>query len=45
MAGSLGAFKMTVYNSNILYAFTALIFAIIYFFAIYFPALRFRKGL
>ena len=45
MAGSIGAFKMAVYNSNPLYAFTAFVFAVIYFFAIYFPALRFRKGL
>ena len=45
MAGFLWLFKMEVYNSSILYAFVIFIIALIYLFAIYYPALMFRKGL
>lgn len=45
MSGCIGAFKMEVYNSSPLYAVMAFLFAVLYFFSIYFPALRFRKGL
>ncbi len=45
MTGCIWAFKMEVYNSSLSYAVTAFLFAVFYCFSIYFPALRFRKGL
>ena len=45
LAGFLWIFNMKVYNSNPNYAILALVFTILYTITIYYPALRFRKGL
>ncbi len=45
MAGFIWLFNIEVYNTSIFYALLVFLLVIIYQFAVYYPALRFRKGL